>query len=318
MATLTAASTDVLTDVVRDQARAEARTITTMLGFRDAEMRRTAHVEPAMKRQVERQAIALTIAEATGLSEGQVRARLSAADTVRDQSPTTWSAFTTGLVDWARVREIAATIDVLKRADSIHRLDARVVDYATDHTTAELRQWLRRFVRRVEANLAIERAEDARADRHVSIRHGDDSTSTIYAKVPSHHAAAVEARLRKEARKPVDARTIAQREVDLLIAWCLDSTSRADRAIDANIAVTIDADVLAGAVPAAWITDITATGNTFWHRIVREPVTGDVLSHEYLGRFCPDTLNIALQYLHSTCQAPGCMVPADQCDIDHR
>ena len=32
----------------------------------------------------------------------------------------------------------------------------------------------------------------------------------------------------------------------------------------------------------------------------------------------PDILKIALQFLHGTCQGPGCMVPAKFCDYDHR
>lgn len=268
-----------------------------------------------------------------GLSEGQVQQRLSFADTVRDQSPTTWLAFVDGGIDLARVRDIGRTIDQLKRAESIHRLDQRVIDYAVGHTASELRAWLRRFVIRVEPDLATERADDERDKRHVSITLGDDSMAWINALVPSHEAAAVAARLRKAARRnvdPDDTRTVAQREADLLIAWCLDSDA-ASSAIDANIGVTVDADVLAGAVagfaestdgtwavPAWWLADVMALGSAFWHRIVTDPVTKDVLSHEYLGRFAPDVLAIALQFLHGVCQAPGCMVPAGRCDQDHR
>lgn len=258
---------------------------------------------------------------------------LSAAVRVRDHTPTVWEAFADGHVDWARVRDIAATIEQLKRADSVHRLDRLVVGYATGHTGAELRHWLRRFVQRVEADLAAERAEAERRERHVSVTHGDDSMSWLNAYVPAHEAAAIEHRLHREARRtvePDDDRTVAQREADLLVAWCTDSDA-ATSAVDAHVAVTIDADVLAGAVagfaesadgrwavPAGWIADVIGSGSTFWHRIVTEPVSGDVLTHEYLGRFAPDILDLALQFLHGTCQSPGCMVPADRCDMDHR
>lgn len=335
MATSTASEMRVLTDASVWRARSEAHEIAMMLEYRDDEMARTAHVEPAMLRQTERASIAMSIGEATGLSEGQVHGKLSAADTVRDQSPTTWEAFQAGRIDFGRVREIAATIDKLQRADSIHRLDQRVVAYAAGHTTAELRQWLRRFVNRVEADLATERAGHERQNRHVSVSHTDDSMAWLRAYLPSHEAAAIEDRLRREARRDVagdDDRTIAQREADLLVSWCLGGdTDPARSLIDANVAVTIDADVLAGAVagfaestdgawavPAWWMTDVIATGSTFWHRIVTEPVTGDVLSHEYLGRYAPDILDVALQFLHGVCQAPGCMIPAGRCDQDHR
>jgi hypothetical protein len=333
MTTSTAPTTDALSDVVRWRARAEAYELEAMLEYRDAEYASTADVEPTLKRKIERSAIVMTIAEATRLSEAQVHLRLSTADTVREKTPVVWAAFGDGLVDFARVRDIAAAVDQLQREESVFRLDQTVVGYAVDHTAAELRQWLRRFVRRVEADLAVERAEDERKKRHVSVKHTDDSMAWLNAYLPSHEAAAIEARLQAETRKPQepgDDGTVGQREADLLVAWCTGSAD-VKSAISANIAVTIGADVLAGAnpgfadaadgswaVPALWISEMIATGSTFWHRIVTDPVDDDVLSHEYLGRFAPDILDIALQFLHGTCQAPGCMVPAGRCDIDHR
>ena len=339
MATSTASILTDLGDVTSWRARAEWFEVARMLDYRDAEMARTAHVEPTRLRQVERSAIALAIAEATQLSEGQVQLRLSVADRVREQTPSVWAAFSHGTLDWNRVRDISSTLEKLQRAESVHRLERLVVGYAAEHTHAELKQWLRRFVQRVEPDLAVERAEAQRRDRHVSVTHGDDAMSWLNAYLPSHEAAAIEHRLRTEARKPAaddDDRTVAQREADLLVAWCLstgsrDDEARASSAVDANIAVTIDADVLAGAaagfaesadgrwaVPARWIADVVSGGSTFWHRIVTHPVSGDILSHEYLGRFAPDILDLALQYLHEVCQAPGCMVPANRCDQDHR
>ncbi|QGG42637.1 HNH endonuclease signature motif containing protein [Aeromicrobium yanjiei] len=333
MATSTAPTTEDLSDVVRWQARAEAYAIGRMVDYRDAEMARTALIESSLRRKIERSAIALTIGEATGMSEAQIHLRLSIADRVREKTPLVWEAFVDGLIDFSRLRDISATIEKLHREESIARLESRVIGYATSHTGAELRQWLRRFVQRVEADLAIERAETERADRHVTVTHGDDSMSWLNAYLPSHQAAAIEARLRKDTRKPVepdDDRTVAQREADLLVAWCTSSDA-ATSAVDANIAVTVGADVLAGAtpgfaestdgawaVPAPWLAEVIATGSTFWHRIVVDPVTDDVLSHEYVGRFAPDTLAVALQFLHGVCQAPGCRVPSGRCDLDHR
>ncbi|MRK00524.1 DUF222 domain-containing protein [Aeromicrobium sp. S22] len=333
MATSTAPTTEDLSDVVRWQARAEAYAIGRMVDYRDAEMARTALIESSLRRKIERSAIALTIGEATGMSEAQIHLRLSIADRVREKTPQVWAAFVDGLIDFSRVRDISATIEKLHRDESIARLERRVIGYATSHTGTELRQWLRRFVLRVEADLATERADTERADRHVSVAHGDDSMAWLNAYLPSHQAAAIEARLRKEARKPADPdddRTVTQREADLLAAWCTDSEA-VTSAVDANIAVTVAADVLAGAtpgfaestdgcwaVPAPWLAEVIASGSTFWHRIVVDPVTDDVLAHEYVGRFAPDTLALALQFLHGVCQAPGCRVPSERCDLDHR
>ena len=333
MASSAAPTTDALSDVVRWRARAEAFEIEAMLDYRDAEMARTAHLEPTLRRRIERSAIAMTIGEAVRMSEAQVYLRLAAADTVREKTPAVWDAFGDGLIDFGRVRDIAATVDKLQREESVFRLERTVIGYAIDHTAAELRQWLRRFARRVEADLAVERAEDERRKRHVKVTHTDDSMAWLNAYLPSHEAAAIEARLRSEARRSRDLdddRTVGEREADLLIAWCTDSDA-VTSAIDANIAVTVAADVLAGAdpgfaesadgswgVPAAWIAEVVKSGSTFWHCIVTDPVGDDVLAHEYLGRYAPDILDIALQFLHGTCQAPGCMVPAGRCDMDHR
>ncbi|WP_369797575.1 DUF222 domain-containing protein [Aeromicrobium sp. Root472D3] len=319
---------------MRERARAEAREVVAMLHFRDVESDRIDNSgESPMRQLVERAAIALAIGEAMGFSEGQVQHRLSFADTVRDQSPTSWEAFVEGRVDLARVREIGHAIDQLKRTESVHRLDARVVEFAETHTVAELRDWLKRFVRRVEADLAIERAEAERANRYVATRHEDDSMGFLGAHLASHELAAIADRLRREARRPADPgdeRTVAQREADLLVAWLLDEEAAAG-VVDANIGVAVDADVLAGAnpgfaestdgswaVPAEWIAAVIASGSTFWHRILIDHVTDDVLAHEYLGRFAPDVLAVALRFLYGTCQGPGCMVPAERCDIDHR
>ncbi len=304
-----------------------------MLSFQDAEVERTASIEPQIRRQVERAAVPMAIGEATGFSEGQIHHLLSNAHTVRDRAPRAWQAFREGRVDRARVRDIAHTIDQLQREESVERLDARVVDYAVDHTAAELRVWLRRFVQRVEEDLAVQRADAERSQRHVGITHADDGMGWLNAYLESHVLADIEGRLHADARRPGgadDERTVSQREADLFASWCIDSEGTTKPA-DVHVAVTIDADVLAGAVdgfaqstdgrwgvPASWTTEVALTGNPFWHRMVLDPVTSDVLSHEYVGRFCPDILAVALRFRDGVCQAPGCTVPAERCDIDHR
>ncbi|WP_300344637.1 HNH endonuclease signature motif containing protein [Nesterenkonia sp.] len=44
----------------------------------------------------------------------------------------------------------------------------------------------------------------------------------------------------------------------------------------------------------------------------------DVLSHHYTGRFVPQILRQAISFRDGVCQAPGCTVPAERCDVDHR
>jgi hypothetical protein len=284
-----------------------------------------------LERQAFVSSIALEIGIATGLSEHQVHRRLTAAERVRDHAPNTWAAFSDGRVDAARVVVISDAVDKLERGTSIERLDRLVVAYAETHTTAELRRWLKRFVARVEPDLAKERAEDERAKRGVFVEHGDDGMAWLSVYGPSFQVAAVDKRLTKEAKAfgADDPRTMQQRRADLFAAW-MTTNEATEPAVGADVAVTISAESLAGVnddpivasdgswtIPAAWINDHIATENTFWHRLITDPA-GHVLDHTYLGRFAPGILAKAIAFRDGVCQAPGCLRPADQCDLDHR
>ena len=193
-----------------------------------------------------------------------------------------------------------------------------------------IRVWLRRFVVRVEADAATARAEAERADRHVSIVHGDDGMSWINAYLPSPAAAAIERRLYREGRKqPKDGRTLVQKEADLFASWLTTNENTGQAAAHADIAVIVDADVLAGArhgfaespdgawvAPTTWITNLAH--DPVWYRMIRDPITRDILSIDYRGRYAPEILKKALYFLHGTCAVPGCLIPAWKCEIDHQ
>ncbi|MGA8851317.1 MAG: DUF222 domain-containing protein [Aeromicrobium sp.] len=158
-----------LTAAAQTCAAAEHAVWAEMLAYSDRLAAEYSATPEYFKRQAQLRSIALEIAVAMRLSEGQVHRRLSCAETVRDQAPTVWAAFAAGSVDAYRITMIADSIDKLHRPASVARLDSKVISYATTHTSIELRGWLRRFVARVEADLFNERAEAERADRHVSV-----------------------------------------------------------------------------------------------------------------------------------------------------
>ncbi|MGJ9422391.1 DUF222 domain-containing protein [Aeromicrobium sp. CF3.5] len=325
-------ATGLLTELSAARARSEARETDAMVRYRDAELTRIAGLERPIQRQLEKAAISLDIAAATGMSEARVQGRLAMADRMRDDAPCTWLAFRDGRIDLERVREISRTVDILQRPESHLRLDQRVVAYAESHTPAELRRWLRQFVDRVETDLALERAERARADRRVDVRHGEDGMATLLASLTSPQAAAAMKRLAVEAKAmgADDPRTLAQRQADLLASW-LTNNEAGETSIHAHIAVKLSAETFTGAkdgfaeaadgswsCPASWILNPDLVANPVWHRLIVDPVTDDVLAHQYLGRLAPETLKLALLFRDGVCQAPGCLVPADRCDGDHR
>ena len=328
------ASEEAMTSAIRASARAEAAVYTAMLAFRDAEEARIEQLDSPMLQMVERSAIPMSIGQAMGLSENQVWSRLATADRMVAHAPTCWAAFCDGIIDAARVREISSGLDRLEREGSWALLDSKALTYATTHTTAELRAWIKRFVTRVEPHEALERAEKAREQRHVALHHLEDGMSWLSAYLPSHQAAAVMKRLDRAARQPVDDsddRTLPQRTADLYVSWLTHGETTDLPAISGDVAVTIEADVLTGltdghaestdgewSVPASWILDDIDADDTFWHRIITDPVHGDTLAHDYVGRFAPEVLVKAIRFRDSVCRAPGCQVPAERCDLDHR
>jgi hypothetical protein len=320
-----------LASLARERARSEAAELVAMLRFRDAELVRTAAIESRMVRLVERSAIALEIGQAMGLSEGQVTSRLAAAERVRDRAPQTWLAFRRGDLDWARVREVAGALNLLVHPESHDRLDDTVIVYARCHTVAELRAWLRRFVVRVEAEEAATRAEAARRQRDVTITHVDDGMAWVNAYVPSHVAAAIGARLSRIPKVDGDDRTRGQRRADAFVDLLLATDDPTSARVRTDVGVVIDAETLVGAepgpavaddgswtVPAEWVLEHLPAEDTFFHRLLVDPITRDVLAHDYVGRFAPEVLATAIAFRDGVCQAPGCMRPARDCDLDHQ
>ena len=317
-------------------ARAEFAQLRAMMRFRDAENIRIAELDSPMLRLVERGSIALEIARETHRSEGQVVTLLAMADRVHDHAPQVWAAFEAGAIDQARVREISLAIDRLEREASRERLDAQGVEYAVSHTVAELRAWLRRFVARVESDLALERAKAELKKRHVSITHVDDGMAYLNLYAPSHLLAGVTTRLRRQAkalRAAGDQRTLEQIKADLLVEWGLFNPTRegarpSDLAID--VAVLLEEPALSGEVdglaesadgawevPVSWVLEAAASGDSFWHRLLTDPFSGNTLAHEYAGYMPPDLLRRAIIFRDGVCVTPGCLTPAADCDLDH-
>lgn len=288
------------------------------------------------RRIVYRSGVALTLAVKTGLSEGQVEARLAIAHRVIEATPAVWEAFKDGRVDEPRVRELSSAILKLKEPASLAKLERDGLAYAETHNMSELRAWLRRFVTRMEPEGFNARADEERRRRFVKVIHGEEGMSWIEAYVPSFVAAAVDNRLEATvkaialAADPDDERTKAQRRADVFSEWLL-SNDHAPASLNIDVALMLPVTALTGSsgqptesadgqwgIPTSWAIDEFMKHSPFWHRMVIDPVKSDVLAHEYLGRFAPDVLRRALTFRDRTCRGPGCCKPAARCEIDHR
>ena len=102
-------------DLARERAVAEFREHAAMKQYRDAEVARVDAMDASpMRKLIERSTIAVELAQAIGLSEGQVVQRLAMVDRVFEHVPRMWVAFRSGRVDAVRVREISWTIDMIR------------------------------------------------------------------------------------------------------------------------------------------------------------------------------------------------------------
>lgn len=113
------------------RARAESAEVAALLAEADAQAVWIESQEwSAMRQMIAKHGVMLDLGQRTGRGEGQVAHLVAMARRVRSHAPRSWSAFSVGRLDLARVREISSTVSLLQRPESCDRLDAVVVDYA--------------------------------------------------------------------------------------------------------------------------------------------------------------------------------------------
>ncbi|RLV54515.1 DUF222 domain-containing protein, partial [Aeromicrobium phragmitis] len=281
----------------RERALAEFRQWNATLDLLDAETARIERELEPRARELEVAAVRSVIAQANGWSEHQLAARLHEAETARDDLPAVWAAFGDGELDAARVSIIAAGAWKLTEERSVEKLDRQVVSYAATHTTGELRQWMRRFIARVEPDEVEKRYEDIVAERSVTIHHDEDGTGSLYAEnLPSYVLAGIDQRLDHAAKTTNDDdRTLAQRRADVFVDALdhIDPENEPARGPSLAIGVMVPASTLAGVddqpaisadrdwvIPANVLRDLALSGNPFWYRLLVDD-QDDVLSVTY-------------------------------------
>ncbi|WP_158644283.1 HNH endonuclease signature motif containing protein, partial [Nesterenkonia massiliensis] len=173
--------------------------------------------------------------------------------------------------------------------------------------------------------------ESGAAGRHAADAQSSDSSTT-------HHHGAGPRTTHSSASDPgaSDPRTLAQREADLLTAWLRDGRIY-DAAVDAKIMIMIPEATLTGhgeepamaadrswMIPAHQARKLAADpeANHHWYqghtRKDSRNAEYDLLSARYIGRYPPAHLRDALIFRDGTCQADGCTISAERCDVDHQ
>ncbi len=318
-----------LTHAATACARAEFAKWHAVLVFRDEQVAALDRADHSpMYRRMAVNAVALRIAQTLRISEQQVWRIIEQGSRLREHLPTTWAAFGDGIIDAQKASILAVAVDRLDQPEHRARLDAVVVDYATDHTPAELRRWADQLIDRLEP-LTLDAAEAERSKRHVRLDVGHHGMSYLGVYLSSLAGQAAMARLNKAAAElPDDDRTLEQKKADLVASWLTNATGT-ETDIHAEVAIIIEAAALTGATdtPAHAGPDDAPVppGMDLRPRPRHHPVdrlitdpAGHVLDVTHLGYQPPAAMREAAQWRDKVCRIQGCSKPAVACDLDHQ
>ena len=307
-----------------ERARLEAETAADMLAFADLRRRESERHTDPLVRELEADFAADELSLVVKEPTRTVQCRLADARRVRGRLPLTWEAFAGGRIDAHRMRLISAAVDKLTDNYAVIELDYWVVEYASTHTAAQLRAWLRRFVARNATDSRAARAE--REKRSVWLSHQDDGMSFLSAYIPTPDAIRIDAELTRLAKAEAsDGRTLDQKRADVFARGMLGDGSSAQ----ATIGVLVPVTSLAGlddepgssfdgefALPAGMVRELAAEPGTLFYRVFTDPL-GHILDVTELGRFPSRRLKTAVDIRDGTCQFATCSRPATECDDDH-
>ncbi len=312
-------------EVVR--AKLEAETAADMLMF--ADLRRVEadrHDDPRV-RDLEISFAADELGVVLHQPTRTVQVRLADSRRVRNLLPLTWAAYGAGRIDAFRVSLIASATAKLTTQENLIHLDGIIDDYASTHTTGQLKAKLNRFVARWEPNDAAVKEELSK--RAFWVNHQDNGMSFIGAYVATRDAVLIDARHTHQAKRMADDRTLDQRRADLFVQHLLGHTEEQPTSSRAVIGITVPLTSLAGlddlpgesfdgsfALPAQMVREMVEQPGTLWFRIVTDPL-GRILDTTEPRPFPSDALRTSIQARDGTCRFPTCSRPAMESDLDH-
>jgi hypothetical protein len=273
------------------------------------------------------------VATALRLAHTTAGRRVAAAEALRDRLPDTQSALSEGRITYWQ----AATITEETRhltAEVAQAVEARVLPSAARDTVGGLRRRLRRACMVVTPTDTSTRARQAKAERTVTLRPGEDGMAILQAIGPAPTLQALFDALDITAgRAPADdPRRMCARRFDALIDASVRTLDN-ERCpglprVAANVYVTMDLATLLGLrnhpaelhgygpLPAPLARAIAADNG--WQRLIADPVTGAPLDLGRLRRRPSAPLAAWIRTRDRVCLFPGCYRAAGRCDLDHR
>lgn len=243
-----------------------------------------------------------------------------------ERLPATVYALERGQLDLQKATAIVEHTRVLDR-DKTAAVEATVLEFTPGRTVRQIRNKLSREVLKIDPEGAEARRQQAAKDAFVRLRPCPDGMAEllVYDRAedlrPIYDLLTTLARGAKAAGSDVgvnELRTKALRDLVL---------GPGRERVVTELRVTVPASALAGATqqpaeihgygPATIATlHELANQNTFWRRIVTDPLTGNVLD---VGRRRRHTnaLGEHIRTRDKHCVFPGCTRPAEDCQLDH-
>lgn len=249
------------------------------------------------------------------------------------QLPDVWESFDRGEIDVWRAQILVEYLAHLGEEESSFVVD-RVIGEAPYLTTGQLRARLAKLCLLANPNESKLRYEQALDQRRVESRPTTEGTADLYGShMPPDRVEAAYRRLTHLARKLKrrgETRTLDQIRADLLLDLVLgvDQSSGAEHG---RVDIRVDLDTLAGLEEAPGellgfgpvIGDIARQvvarqRDCRWSWTVTDPQTGLPLYNGITRRRPRSAVRHAVEAQNPQCIFPGCRMPAERCDLDHR
>lgn len=280
--------------------------------------------------ETEDQLVSSTVAVVLRKSEHSVSARISDAQQLADQYPSTIEAWSAGLIHRGHVRVIQRAGEALTERQRPW-FEHEVLEVADGRTPAQLARQATRIAKRFQQRDPEEVAAEAFADRAAWFETQHDGMAHLIIKTSPLLAEAALNRLTEAARKASadDERRLPQRLSDIAMAALITGTCDSGilEGITAKVQITMPATLvtdaesaeqaqLAGGTLIDNATALTLAGNTpAWVRLFTDPASGIAVTAD---TYQPSaSLRRLIVARDQTCRFLGCSRPAMHCDLDH-
>jgi Domain of unknown function (DUF222) len=283
--------------------------------------------------EVANEATELELRTALRLTRRAAAKRLELAQDIHRRLPAVGAALARGDIDVRRAWVLCNGTVHLDTATAREVIDS-VIGEAPRLTTGQLGAHLRRLCIEVDPEDAKRRYEEALDERHVVMDSTESGTGNLMIlDVAADRAAMASAHidaLARSLRTKGEVRTMDQLRADVAIDLLCGvvtgkASSRGSVTMHVDLTTLAELDDMAGELGGFGpvIADIARQvakrqKSSQWNWILTHPESGMVLDTGTTRRRPTAAQQRRIRALNPTCVFPGCRMPAEQCDIDHR